>query len=194
MTRVPKIYLAGPDVFLEDAVAMGQRKKALCAHYGFEGLYPLDDNGERNRADVRQDLFIYRACVTHMRAADLAIFNLTPFRGASADAGTVFELGYFVGLGKPVFAYTNDAEDLIDRVKRSGETARDAATGDWRDAMGMSIEDFGNADNLMIDMALYEQHHPIIRHAARPEERFTDLTGFEACLRHAAKVLSSEST
>ena len=31
MTRVPKIYLAGPDVFLEDAVAMGQRKKALCA-------------------------------------------------------------------------------------------------------------------------------------------------------------------
>ena len=33
---------------------------------------------------------------------DSGICNLTPFRGAGADAGTVFELGMLVGLGKKV--------------------------------------------------------------------------------------------
>src|ERR1700750_3112150 len=37
-----KIYLAGPDVFLSDAVAFGRRKVALCGQYGLSGLYPLD--------------------------------------------------------------------------------------------------------------------------------------------------------
>ena len=32
-----KIYLAGPEVFLPDAVQIGQAKKRLCAAYGFEG-------------------------------------------------------------------------------------------------------------------------------------------------------------
>ena len=30
-----KIYLAGPDVFLPNAIAIGRRKKELCAQYGF---------------------------------------------------------------------------------------------------------------------------------------------------------------
>jgi nucleoside 2-deoxyribosyltransferase len=36
------LYLAGPDIFMPDAKAIGDRKKALCARHGFEGLYPLD--------------------------------------------------------------------------------------------------------------------------------------------------------
>ena len=39
--RPRKLYLAGPDVFRADAVAHGEALKALCARYGFEGLYPL---------------------------------------------------------------------------------------------------------------------------------------------------------
>ena len=35
-----------------------------------------------------------------MDAADAIIANLTPFRGPSADAGTVYELGYMAGRGK----------------------------------------------------------------------------------------------
>ena len=38
-----KIYLAGPDVFLPDAVEIGRRKSAICARHGLSGLYPLDN-------------------------------------------------------------------------------------------------------------------------------------------------------
>ena len=40
--RIPKVYLAGPDVFLPSAVALGQQKREVCAAHGLEGLFPLD--------------------------------------------------------------------------------------------------------------------------------------------------------
>ena len=38
-----KIYLAGFDVFRKDAVERGIILKNLCEKYGYEGLYPLDN-------------------------------------------------------------------------------------------------------------------------------------------------------
>jgi nucleoside 2-deoxyribosyltransferase len=38
-----KIYLAGPDVFLPDAVDIGRRKVDLCRRHGLIRLYPLDN-------------------------------------------------------------------------------------------------------------------------------------------------------
>lgn len=38
-----RVYLAGFDVFRADALAHGERLKALCREYGFEGCYPLDN-------------------------------------------------------------------------------------------------------------------------------------------------------
>ena len=38
-----KIYLAGPDVFLHDAVEIGRRKVEMCRRHGLIGLYPLDN-------------------------------------------------------------------------------------------------------------------------------------------------------
>ena len=38
-----KIYLAGPDVFLHDAVDIGRRKVEMCKRHGLIGLYPLDN-------------------------------------------------------------------------------------------------------------------------------------------------------
>ena len=38
-----KIYLAGPDVFLPNAIEEGERLKALCQDYGYEGLFPMDN-------------------------------------------------------------------------------------------------------------------------------------------------------
>jgi nucleoside 2-deoxyribosyltransferase len=179
-----KIYLAGPDVFLPDAVAVGRRKKALCQAYGVEGLFPFDNEVDPNASSEPVDRLIYRANDAMIRQADIGIFNLTPFRGPSADAGTVFELGFMVGLGKRVFGYTNVAEDLLDRSKRSIAASYDAAAKVWRDANGMSIEDFGNADNLMIDNALFDYGgHAIVRHSAATDALFYDLTGFETCLK-----------
>ena len=86
-----KIYLAGPEVFLPDADDIGLRKKALCEKYGFVGLFPLDNEIANLPADGRLDQAIYAANLVLMKEADIGICNLTPFRGISADAGTVFE-------------------------------------------------------------------------------------------------------
>jgi nucleoside 2-deoxyribosyltransferase len=187
-----KVYLAGPDVFLPDAIAVGQRKRELCSRYGFEGLFPSDNDVNPAAPGERRDALIYRANEDMIRRADLGIFNLTPFRGPNADAGTVFELGLLVGLGKRVFGYSNVADDLLDRCKRADDAvAFDPAAKVWRDANHMMIENFGNADNLMIDNALIEHGGcQIVRHRARPEDLFHDLTGFEMCLRLAVAATS----
>ena len=184
-----KVYLAGPDVFLPDAVAIGQRKKALCAQYGFEGLFPFDNEVSPNAAGERIDKLIYRANEQMIRRADLGICNLTPFRGPSADVGTVFELGLMVGLGKRVFGYTNVTDDLLQRCKDADPAVSfDPVAEVWRDANRMTIENFGNADNLMIDNALAEHgSYQIVRYRAPPDHLFADLTGFEMCLRQVAQ-------
>jgi hypothetical protein len=87
-----------------------------------------------------------------------------------------------------VFGYTNDAEDFLARVRRTQAAQFDAVDKVWRDADGMKIEDFGNADNLMIDATLIEQGRPVVRYAAPPNARFQDFTAFEACLRLAASA------
>jgi nucleoside 2-deoxyribosyltransferase len=84
-----KLYLAGPDVFLREAVEIGRRKKALCRDNGHEGLFPLDNDVSPDDAAA-----IFAANRGLMDRADAGLFNLSPFRGPSADAGTVFELGY----------------------------------------------------------------------------------------------------
>ena len=185
--RMPSVYLAGPEVFLPDAVEIGRRKQQLCAAYGFEGLYPLD-NEISAAAGERVDKLIYDANKAMMQRADLGICNLTPFRGPGADAGTVFELGLMVGLGKPVFAYTNDAADYAHRVAAFAPTSRETL----RDDQDLEVENFGNFDNLMLEWSVREScGHPIVRHAAAAADLYRDLAGFEQCLRLAAASLSS---
>lgn len=186
-----KIYLAGPDVFLPDAVEIGRRKKELCVRYGFEGLFPFDNEIDPKAAGAGADKLIYRANEKMIRGADLGICNLTPFRGPGADTGTVFELGMLVGLGKRVFGYTNVADDLLARCQGLETVRFDPASGVWHDDNAMTIENFGNADNLMIDNALIEHGgHKIVRHAAPRDGIFRDLTAFETCLRLAAATVS----
>lgn len=129
-----------------------------------------------------------------IRRADFGICNLTPFRGVSADPGTVFEVGMLAGLGKRVFAYTNVAQNYLDRTKLKEALVFDSSQKVWRDAHGMTVEDFGNADNLMIDWAVAEHGgFPIVRHDARPAEIDRDLTGFEMCLRLAAEAFAKSA-
>jgi nucleoside 2-deoxyribosyltransferase len=187
-----KVYLAGPEVFLPEAVTVGQQKKQLCAKYGFEGLFPIDNEVTGGEGNIRADILIYRANIAMIAEADFGVLNLTPFRGPHADVGTAFEFGLLTGLKKPVWGYTNDADDLLHRVKRHDIVTFDPIARVWRDSGGMSIEDFGNAENLMIEAALLEQGHPIVRHAALAAERFRDLTVFEHCLRLAAEAYARD--
>ena len=119
-----KIYLAGPDVFLPDAVEIGRRKAAICARHGLTGLYPLDNAVDLSAADA--SLAIFKGNEAMMDAADAIIANLTPFRGPSADAGTVYELGYMAGRGKLCLAYSNDPAVYAERVARIYDVTKSA--------------------------------------------------------------------
>lgn len=191
MEARPKVYLAGPDVFLPNAVEIGGRKKELCALYGFEGMFPFDNEIPPDHPQA--PVLIYRANIDMMRGADCGIFNLTPFRGPSADVGTVYELGFLAGLGTPAFAYSNDAAPLVERVKAGDRGARfDAASSSWRDASSMAIEDHALGDNLMIDVGLAEQGNEVVRRHVDAGRRFTDLAAFELCLVAARRKLLAD--
>jgi nucleoside 2-deoxyribosyltransferase len=182
-----KIYLAGPDVFLPDAVEIGRRKVELCARHGLTGLYPLDNAVDLAARDA--SLRIFRGNEAMMIAADAIIANLTPFRGPGADAGTVYELGYMAGRGKLCLGYCNDPLPYADRVRKF----TDVSSHDGRlvDALGLTVEDFGLTDNLMMIHALDLHGCALVTPRQAPSDIWHDLTAFETCVGMAAKRLAS---
>jgi nucleoside 2-deoxyribosyltransferase len=184
-----KIYLAGPDVFLPDAVEIGRCKSQICAFYGLIGLYPLDNVIDLKAADA--SLNIFKGNEAMMDAADAIIANLTPFRGPGADTGTVYELGYMAGRGKLCLGYSNDPSLYADRTRRyTGVSSRD---GRMIDADGLTVEDFGLSDNLMMIHALDLYGCALVTPRERPDDIRHDLAAFEACVRAAAERLASAS-
>lgn len=182
MTRhIPlRVYLAGPDVFLRDAVAQGVRKKALCAARGLEGLWPFDNEITTALDDVPIDRLIYRANIAMIESCDCGVFNLSAFRGTGVDDGTAFELGYLTALKRPCFGYVNDPYSLRQRIAQNDPVYYDTDAGRWRSCDGYFVEDFGNAHNLMIDNAIRESESRLVR---SPDLRpLDDLAGFKACL------------
>jgi nucleoside 2-deoxyribosyltransferase len=182
-----KIYLAGPDVFLPAAVDIGRRKVELCARHGLVGLYPLDNAIDIAAKDASMQIF--RGNEAMMNEADAIIANLTPFRGPGADAGTVYELGYMAGRGRLCLGYTNDPSSYADRVREFTEvTSRD---GRLVDANGLTVEDFGLSDNLMMIHALDLHGCALVTPRSRPADIWHDLTAFETCVRVAAERLTA---
>jgi nucleoside 2-deoxyribosyltransferase len=182
-----KIYLAGPDVFLPDAVDIGQRKVELCARHGLTGLYPLDNAIERAAEDV--SLRIFRGNETMMIEADAIIANLTPFRGPGADAGTVYELGFMAGRGKLCLGYSNDPSCYADRVRQFTDVS--SRDGRLVDTQGLTVEDFGLADNLMMIHALDLHGCALVTPRQAPVDIWHDLAAFETCVRMAAERLAT---
>ena len=171
-----RAYLAGPEVFLPDAVTIGEAKKAVCAEHGLEGVYPLDP--VEGRAPDFEGIALFEHCLAHLDHCGLVIANLTPFRGPSMDVGTAVEMGYALGAGRPVFGYTNVATDYRDRV--------DAEPG-WL------VEDFGFVDNLMCEGTLRRQGGEPVRTpvaSTDPATVLADLTGFRVAVARAAAALT----
>ncbi len=168
------IYLSGPDAYFEDAFKVASDKCALCDRHGFIGLTPLDSEVDSN-SPQNLPLEIYKNNLQLMENADLIIANITPFRGSGMDQGTAFEVGYFAALEKPILLYSNDHRDYKKRVNPNQKT----------DDNGHHIEDFGDAESLMIIQASWTDvfHDPIDE-----EEKFSSLKNFESAL----KFLSQE--
>lgn len=182
------IYLAGPEVFLPDSQEIGLRKQSMCRAYGLVGLYP-GDNGPFDSTLTRADLsrVIFATNLALMRRADIFLGNLTPFRGPSADVGTVWELGFMAGLHKPVYGYSNSPASLLARTRAFDAASRqDPASGFWFDSQGLVIEDLDGGDNLMLVESLQIFGGGLVTPPHPPLDPDRDLEPFETCLRMVA--------
>lgn len=142
-----KVYIAGPDVFLPEPQAVGERLKNVARRHGLEPLFPLD-NAIDLKASDNPSLAIFEGNRAMIDAANVVVANLNAFRGAEPDSGTVWEVAYAIGRGKPVIGYVASEMSMRDRVLRLEGAVDGAAKGCDRD--GMSIEDFGHPLNLML--------------------------------------------
>lgn len=185
-----RIYLAGPEVFLADAAAIAAAKKAICAQHGLAGVFPTDHPGQAPAGNAPGWYRLYLANEAHIRSCDALIANLTPFRGPSADPGTVYELGLMRGLGRPVLGYSNTTARFGSRTLAAlGPSARRRTDGTWEDADGMQVEDFDLHDNLMLDGGIRAAGGTFETEAVAPAARWRDLTAFTRCVIAAARLL-----
>ena len=173
-------YLAGPDVFLPDAVAHAARKVEICRRHGLCGLPPLNQDVET--AAKTPDLWqtIFEKDLAMMQRCDIIIANLTPFGGASADAGTLIEVGWFLGTGKPVFGYSNSSESFESRMRRQ--------LGDRH--AEFAIEGFHLPDNLMIVGAVQSSGYPIFVPSDGKARGIDALDVFESCAEAAGRSVA----
>ncbi len=125
-----KIYIAGFDVFKDDAVSIGNKYKEICKSNGFIGLYPLD-NQESNANKI------FKGNIGLINESDIIVANLNDFRGQTMDDGTAFELGYAYASGKLLYGYLDDDRSMIEKIG-------------YKDSDGYNTEDFDKPINLMI--------------------------------------------
>jgi nucleoside 2-deoxyribosyltransferase len=143
-----RVYLAGPDVFRPDAAEHGRQLVALCAEYGFAGVFPLDESLAEERLPPQALAHrIYRANLAHIDACDAVLANLDFFRGPEPDSGTCFEVGYATARGKPVIGYVREDGSFAERIRRRYPHA---AGDGLADAAGWQLEEFGLPLNLML--------------------------------------------
>ena len=115
-----KIYLAGPDVFLPDAIEIGRRKAAICARHGLTGLYPLDNAVDLSAADA--SLAIFKGNEAMMDAADAIIANLRRFAAPVPTPAPSMNSATWPAAASSVFAYSNDPAVYAERVMRDPMT------------------------------------------------------------------------
>lgn len=119
-----KIYLAGPDVFLENAIEIGNKLKKICKNNSYEGIFPLDNEIDdaslsgKNLAKVIVD-----GNMELIKSCDLVFANLSNFRGSEihpmCDSGTCWECGYALSLGKTVIGYTNNLKSIPQEISNN---------------------------------------------------------------------------
>jgi nucleoside 2-deoxyribosyltransferase len=173
-------YLAGPDVFLPNAVAHAAAKVEICRRYDLRGLPPLNEDAATSAPEREAWQVIYEKDLAMMENSDLIIANLTPFAGASADAGTLIEVGWFLGKGKPIFGYSNTPENFEARMRRQ--------LGAGHAELG--IEGFHLPDNLMIVGAVRSGGYPVFVPTDGKARGLDALDVFETCVAAASRYFA----
>jgi nucleoside 2-deoxyribosyltransferase len=165
----PRVYLAGPMVFLPDPGSIFTRMKSICDSVGLTGLAPLDNQAGLEGLPPGPELIerIVRADIALMRSADAGVFCLDGCRrGPEMDAGTAFEIGYMHALGKPLCGWTADprpyprkVEDYFANVFGLKLTETEAGavggtSGVTRDPDGMLVHSEGCVHNAMVHIGI----------------------------------------
>ncbi len=200
---MPKVYLAGPDVFHPEAVTLGRRKQEICADHGLTGLFPLDaDLSAHAPSDPGPSLAraIFQANEAMIGACDGVLANLVPFRGPNVDDGTAYEIGVAAALGKPVIGYAalprgmggllpqrtahawGPLRDVSDAVRRRQQVDRD----------GLQVEDFGLPVNLMLACAIERQGGRVVCTETRCPDPYEDMGPFLDAVRAMAVLLADQ--
>jgi nucleoside 2-deoxyribosyltransferase len=184
----PRVYLAGPDVFFPQPIQWAARKKSICQQYGLIGVSPLDDLLHEPDEWVSFQLWrkIAMRNEAHIRNCQGLIANLTPFRGPSADAGTVYEVGFGRALGLALFGYATTTEPFLVRTLSTIGPDATNREGAWYDTEGLLVEQFGLFDNLMIEGGIIGSGGVLI---TGDVDRWDDLTLFEQTVQAAAAQL-----
>jgi len=168
----PSVYLAGPGVFHPAAKALFSYMQEICDEHGLRGVAPID--GALELADLpqaEQAAAIRAANLEKIRACDVILACISPFRGPGADAGTAWEMGFGEALGKIIIPWTEESAPYASRVPHD----RDEDGRLFCRQHGMQVEDFGLVDNLMLTAA------------ALPVQ-----PGFDEAVKEAARLLGVE--
>ncbi len=136
MTTEKRIYLAGPDVFRDNAISWLKLMKERCTQNGFVGLSPFDN-------EAATPTQIFKGNISLLNECDIVIANLVPFRGPNMDDGTAFEIGYAHALGKRIYGYMIHSELHL-------KTFTKVLYPEYKMSEFPIIEDFNYPRNLMI--------------------------------------------
>lgn len=192
--RPLSVYLAGPEVFLPDGREVLESKRAILRSHGLEPVaHPAELETVSVATSWEQGVEISRRNEDLVRTADACIANLTPFRGVSADVGTVYELGFAAALGKRVSAYSNDSRFYLDRVQQEaygGEKLCRRQGKVWAPD-GTMVENHGMRDNLMLQGGLASRESTLHTPDTETIDCWRDLTAFTASV---AELVGNEPT
>ena len=167
----PKLYLAGPEVFLPNALEHAEVQRDLCAKYGFFALHPLDNSLDLGAQDMMTAMRIFQGDVQQIRDCDVVVANCNSFRGVCMDDGTAYELGFANALGRPSYGYIAELGSQVARTIRDYPCT--PHEGDLHvDREGYLVtDDFGTSINLMMQCGMIDGGGRLIE------------GDFEACLK-----------
>ena len=135
-----KIYLAGPDVFRENAVEHGEYLKQICSEQWVTGLYPMDKEIENFSNNAETAIEIFRWNIELIIESDAILANMQRFRWPSMDVWTAWEMWMWYGLKKYIVWYNTDHQTMIDFIHKNDIVL-------WEKFP--HVENFWLSDNLM---------------------------------------------
>ncbi len=157
MNTNPKIYIAGPQVFLPNAQEYYDKIQHMCNGLGLQALCPYDEN-------IVTAKNIYLHNLDLIRQADGAIADVNPFRGTEMDSGTAWEIGALYTLDKPVVGHYREHITMRARAINHVGVSLDSTHATDSDPNlilkdGMRTPGFGLPVNLMIGLSVLSLIH-----------------------------------